>query len=143
MVFAYSLGLLPAGFGFVYLWLTGRVSCLVSNRQVTVEANGMRVDGEVLEGRTTAIVTRRDPGKMHSYQLIFEGDVDSTGDMGFVVDCHDWLAPHVPFLLETRGYPPCRMLSKDGSRPQCRSLIQAGEFMQFVGEDQSTIRIRR
>jgi hypothetical protein len=134
---------LLGGLGVGYLRLSGRIAFLVLNRRVGIEINGMPVRGEVLQGRATAIVTRRDPGKEHSYQLFFEGDADSAGNVGSVMDCDKWVAPHLPVLLETRSYPPCGMISESGTHPQRRSLIQAGSFVQFVAVDGSTISVSR
>ena len=75
--------------------------------------------------------------------MFFAGDTDSTGNMGFVVDCHEWVAPHLPFLLETRSYPPCNMLPEDGPKPWGWPLIDKGNSMQFVTKDQATIGIKR
>ena len=48
------------------------------------------MDGEILSNRTDAILTRRDAGKSHSYQLFFEGDIDSNGHTGTVVAWPEW-----------------------------------------------------
>jgi hypothetical protein len=95
------------------------------------------VQGEILGNRFSAIVTIRDVGKKHSYQLSYAGDVDMTGDMGFVVDCRQWVAPHFPLLLQTRNYPPCKRLPED----EYWSLLSRGHSMQFVTEDHSTISV--
>jgi hypothetical protein len=97
----------------------------------------------VSEGGTTAVVTTRQAGKNHSYQLFFEGDTDATGDMGFVADCRPWVAPHLPFLPETRNYPPCKKLFGDVSGAGRWPLIDKGKSMQFVLKDQSIIKISR
>ena len=39
------------------------VSFLTHNRRATIEVDGTPVQGDLLEGRLTAIVTRRDAGK--------------------------------------------------------------------------------
>jgi hypothetical protein len=138
-----SLAVLVIAFTVAWLSLSGRVQCLTLNRHLAVEVNGLPVAGEILEGKFTAIVTRRDAGKKHSYQLFFEGDVDSTGDMGSVVDCHEWVAPHLPFLPLTKNYPPCKHLPEDGPALQGRRLILRGNAMQFATKDQSTISVLR
>ena len=130
-------------FSWAYVFLSGKAGYLVLNRRVTIEVNGELVQGEMLEGRATGIVTRRDVGKEHSYKLFFAGDTDMTGDMGFVVDCHQWVAPHLPFLLETRHYPPCNMLQEDGPKPWGWPLIKKGNSMQFITKDQTTIWVNR
>jgi hypothetical protein len=117
------------------------VSFLTRNRRATIEVNGAPVQGDVLEGRLTAIVTTRDGGKDHSYRLFFEGDTDSTGDTGFVIDCHGWLAPRLPFLLEVANYPPCNILSEDVYKDRRWPIFRRGKFIEFVTNDQSTIRI--
>ena len=70
----------------VYLRSSGTVGLLTLNRSARIEVNGTPVPGEMLEGTLTAIVTRRDSGKRHSYRLFFEGDTDSTGNTGWVID---------------------------------------------------------
>jgi len=60
-----------------------------------------------------------------------------TGDMGFVVDCRQWVAPHFPLLLQTRNYPPCKRLPED----EYRSLFSRRHSMQFVTKDHSTISV--
>ena len=128
-------------FAAAWLGFSGRVGYLALNRRLTIEVNGVPVRGEILLNRVTAIVTRRDVGKNHSYLLSFEGDIDSTGDMGSVVDCHEWVAPHLPFLLETRSYPPCKRLPEDGPALRRWPLIGRGNSMQLVTRDHSTIGI--
>lgn len=66
-------------FGLAWLVISGRVAYLTLSRRYVIEVNGTAVQGEILENRFSAIVTRRDAGKRHSYFLSFEGDVDSTG----------------------------------------------------------------
>ena len=100
-----------------YLYSSGKTSFLVLNRRATIGVNGALVQGELLEGHTAAITTIRDAGKKHSYALFFEGDTDFTGDMGFVVDCGEWVAPHLPLLPVTQNYPPCRRIIGDPSDP--------------------------
>jgi hypothetical protein len=130
-------------FSWAYLSFSGKAGYLVLDRRATVEVNSALVRGEVLEGRGTAIVTRRDVGKEHSYQLLFAGDTDMAGNIGFVVDCHKWVAPRLPFLVETRHYPPCDVLREDGPEPWGWPLINKGDSMQFITKDGSTMRIRR
>jgi hypothetical protein len=126
---------------FAWLGFSSRVAYLTLDRHLKIEVNGVRVDGEVLRNRVTAVVTRRDAGQKHSYQLFFEGDIDSTGDTGSVIDCHEWVAPRFPFLLETRSYPPCKHLPDD--RPGLRRwpVIVRGNSMQFVTKDNSTVSV--
>lgn len=117
------------------------VALLTRNRSATIEVNGALVQGEILDGRLTAIVTRRDAGKAHSYRLFFEGDTDSKGDTGFVIDCHAWVAPRLPFLLEVANYPPCNILSEDVYKNRRWPLVRRGQFIEFLTDDLSTIRI--
>lgn len=138
-----ALALLLLAVALVYLHFSGRLAFLTLNRRATIELNGAPVQGELLEGRRTAVVTTRDPGKIHSYQLFFEGDTDSTGDTGFVLDCNQWVAPHLPLLPETQGYPPCKNLLGNGFQTRRWRLIEKGNSMQFVLKDHSTITIRR
>jgi hypothetical protein len=128
-------------FGIAWLVISGRVAHFTLSRRSMIEVNGIPVQGEILGNKFSAIVTRRGAGKKHSYFLSFEGDVDSTGNMGSVVDCHEWVAPHLPFLLETRTYPPCERLPEDGPAGQRWPLILRNHSMQFVTKDQSTISV--
>ena len=132
------LSILAAG---AYLRSVNAVAFLIRNRNAIIEVNGVRVRGEVLEGRLTAIVTRRDSGKPHSYRIFFEGDADATGDTGFVVDCHAWIAPRLPFLLEAGNYPPCNILSEDVYNDRRWPLFNRAHFIEFVTRDRTTIRI--
>jgi hypothetical protein len=134
-----ALTLLAIAVAIRWLGFSRRVAFLTLDRHVKIEVNGAAVAGEILRNGATAIVTRRDSGRGHSYQLFFEGDVDFTGDTGWVVDCHEWVAPNFPYLLATRSYPPCRFLLDDGPSPP-RLLIR-GKAMQFVAKDGSIIRI--
>jgi hypothetical protein len=126
---------------YIYLRSSGAVGLLTLNRSAVIEVNGTRVPGEMLEGRLTAIVTRRDRNKRHSYRLFFEGDTDSTGDTGWVIDCHTWVAPRLPFLLEVPNYPPCNILSDDVYKDRRWPLFRRGIFIEFMTSDLSTIRI--
>lgn len=128
-------------FAFGYGYFSGRVLLLRADTHTKIEVNGALVPGEMLVGRATAIITTRE-GRHHSYQLFFEGDTDSTGDMGFVVDCGTWVAPLLPILPETRGYPPC---GKANALPDAWRwrLIDKGQSMQFNLEDHSVVAIRR
>lgn len=132
---------ISAAIAVAWLGFSGKVSYLALDKHLTIEVNGMPVQGEILRNRFTAIVTRRDEGKQHSYQLLFEGDTDFTGDMGSVVDCHEWLAPHFYFLLETRNYPPCKSLPEDEHGLRRWPLIRRGNSMQFATRDHSTISV--
>ena len=115
-----------------------RVAYFTLDKRLRIEVNGIPVKGEVLGNRFSAIVTIRDAGKKHSYQLFYAGDVDMTGDMGFVVDCRQWVAPHFPLLLlQARNYPPCKRLPED----EYCSLLSRPHSMQFVTKDQSTVSI--
>jgi hypothetical protein len=136
-----SVTVLVIGFAVAWLAISGRVAYLTLDRRLKIEINRMPVDGEILRNRVTAIVTRRDAGKKHSYQLFFEGDIDSTGDTGSVVDCHEWVAPHFPFLPETRSYPPCKRLPDDGPVLRRWPLVVRGNSMQFVTKDNTTISV--
>ena len=132
------LSILGAG---AFLRFYNAVSYLTRNRSAKIQVNGKPVDGDVLEGRLTAIVTRRDAGKVHSYRIFFEGDTDANGGTGFVIDCHAWVAPRLPFLLEAANYPPCNMLSEDVYKDRRWPLFRRGQFIEFLTNDLSTIRI--
>jgi hypothetical protein len=85
--------------------VTGSFDLLRWKPHWTIEVNGAVVHGEVQAGRGAAVVTRRDAGKEHSYLLLYEGDVDQTGDVGQVFDCGEWLAPRLPILIQTSSLP--------------------------------------
>ena len=136
-----SLTVLVMASTVAWLVRSGRVAYLTLDKRLKVEINGVPVDGEILTNRTTAIVTRRDTGKKHSYLLFFEGDVDSTGDTGSVVDCHEWVAPHFPFLVETRTYPPCKALPSDGPVLRRWPLVVRGNSLQFVTKDNAMLSV--
>ena len=133
--------LIAVALAVAWMVRSGKVAFLSLDRHSTIRVNGMPVPGEILGNKFTAIVIRREGVKQHSYQLFFEGDTDSTGDMGFIVDCGQWVAPHLPLLSETSNYPPCKKLfgylSDTGRWP----LIDKGKSMQFVLKDQTTITI--
>jgi hypothetical protein len=131
-----SLGLL-----FVWAWLfySGRASYFILSRGATFTVNGAPVPGQVLRGRATAIVTTREAGKEHSYQVWFAGDTDFTGNMGNVIDCHEWVAPRLPILLETRNYPPCMARTEDGPESSGWPLMDRENGMQFVTKNGQTI----
>jgi len=125
----------------LYLRSSVAVELLTLYKGATIEVNGAPVPGEMLKGTRTAIVTRRDSGKRHSYRLFFEGDTDSVGDTGWVIDCHAWVAPRLPFLLEVANYPPCNILSEDVYKDRRWPLFRRGHFIEFVTSDRSTFRI--
>jgi hypothetical protein len=120
-----------------WLAVPSRVAYFTLDKRLRIEVNGVPVEGELLGNRFSAIVTIRDAGKKHSYQLFYAGDVDMTGDMGFVVDCRQWVAPHFSLLLQTRNYPPCNRLPGD----EYRSLMRRAHSMQFITNDRSTISV--
>jgi hypothetical protein len=123
-----------------WLALSGKVSYFVLNRDATITLNGTRVPGRVLNGRATAIVTTLQAGKEHSYQLLFAGDTDFTGNIGNVVDCHDWVAPRFPVLIETWDYPPC--VTRENPESKGWPLTNKASGMQFVTKDGQTIALR-
>ena len=128
-------------FAIGWLLLSRRVAYFTLERRLKIEVDGVPAEGEILGNRFSAIVTRRDTGKKHSYQLCYEGDVDFTGDMGSVSDCHQWVAPHFPFLFQTHTYPPCERLPEDELGLRRWPLIVRGHSMQFVTKDYSTISV--
>ena len=140
-VLAVVLALVSLAFGYCYV--SGQVLLLSSDIHAKIELNGALVPGEILVGRTTAVVTVRETGKRHSYQLFFAGDTDLAGNMGFVVDCGAWVAPHLPVLPETRNYSPCRMALHEASHAELWPLINKGSSMQFTLQDNSTVAISR
>jgi len=103
-----SLGIIIAAAGLVWHWyISGKFDLLHRTRDKKVVIHGSAIQADVLVGRSSALVTRRDNGQEHSYLLLYAGDVDQTGDMGYVLDCHNWVAPRMPVLIETEGYPNC------------------------------------
>jgi hypothetical protein len=113
------------------------VKCLIVKRAM-IEVNGVTAQGEILAGRGTAILILREKGETHSYLLLAAGDVDSSGHIGEVVDCGNWVAPHLPILLETRNHRPCLPKPNNARR---EPLLLRGAFLQFVGKDKSTISV--
>lgn len=126
-----------------YCYFSGRLRFLIVNRNASIELNGTPVRGEILTGRTNALVTIREPGKGHSYQLFFEGDTDFTGDMGSVADCGPWVAPHFPVIPETQNYPPCKNVTDAKSQAKRWPLMDEGKAMRFLMPDSSTVTIKR
>jgi hypothetical protein len=92
-------------FAIGWLVLSSRVAYFTLERRLRIEVDGVPVEGEILGNRFSAIVTRRDAGKKHSYQLFYEGDVDFTGDMGSVSDCHQWVALRDSFSFGGKELP--------------------------------------
>jgi hypothetical protein len=136
--FLLALAALLVALAIGWLVLSNSVAYFTLDKRLRIEVNGVPVEGEILGNRFSAMVTIRDAGKKHSYQLFYAGDVDKTGDMGEVVDCRQWVAPHFPLLLlQTRNYPPCKSLPED----EYRSLMLRGHSMQFVTKDHSTISV--
>jgi hypothetical protein len=123
--------LFVVGFFACYLDFSGKAKFLVLQRGRIVKVNGEPVRGDVLARRGIAIVTRRDSGNEHSYQLFAEGDADITGDIGSVRDCNQWIAPHWPFLVLIH---PCT-----GSGPG--RLMGNGGGLRFTTADKSVIQI--
>jgi hypothetical protein len=138
-----ALTVLVIMFAIGWLVLSRRVAYFTVERRLRIEVDRVPVEGEILGNRFSAIVTRRDAGKKHSYQLFYEGDVDITGDMGSVADCHQWVAPRFPFLLQTLTYPPCERIPEDELELGLRRwpLMLRGHSMQFVTKDHSTISV--
>jgi hypothetical protein len=140
LLFATITGLVIAlAIGWLVLSRSGRVAYLILDRRYRIEVNGVPVKGDILQNSVSAIVTIRDAGKKHSYQLYYEGDVDLSGDMGFVADCREWVAPHFPLLLQTRSYPPCTGFFSPAVRRW--PLVLRRHSMQFVAANQSTISV--
>jgi hypothetical protein len=138
------LGLTVAAFvvfllGWVWFVASGKASYLILSRGATITLNGAPVPSHVLLGRSVAIVTTREAGKEHSYQLRFAGDTDFTGNMGNVIDCHEWVAPRFPVLLETRNYPPCVARREDRLDSPGWPLMSKEHGMQFVTKNGQTI----
>ena len=137
----FAIALLPLFLG--YLYLSHRIDFLVLDTSATINKNDANVQGEMLRSHGAAVVTTREAGKSHSYMLFFAGDTDFTGDMGDVVDCGSWVAPHLPILLEAHSYPPCGNPVEHWSPVKRIPLIDKGKSMLSALPDLSTIRISR
>lgn len=124
-----------------YAHISGRFIVLLRAGHCTVEVNGAAIDGDVLAGRRTTLVTRRDKDKAHSYLLLYEGDVDRTGDIGKVIDCGQWVAPRLPILIQTSSYPKCE--GQSGTAASRVSLTFKGTAERFTTAEQDVISIRR
>jgi len=122
-----------------YWYVTGRFDLLRWKPHWTIEVNGAAVHGDVQVGRGAAVVTRRDKGKEHSYLLLYEGDVDQTGDVGQVFDCGEWLAPRLPILIQTGSYPNCKVRDRKGACRPRMPLTVKGIAEQFVTIDREVI----
>jgi hypothetical protein len=127
----------------LYLYLTGRFDLLHRKPLWTVEVNGAVVDGEVLAGRASALATRRDKGREHSYLLLYAGDVDQKGDVGQVIDCQNWVAPRLPILIATSDYPNCKLRHEQNADSWRMSLTIKDASEQFVTADRDVISIRQ
>jgi hypothetical protein len=130
-----ALALVALGLGYSYFSCRLGFLKLYTERRIKIVVNGMADQGEMLLGRRTAIVTTRQAGRHHSYQLFFAGDADVTGNIGFVLDCGKWVAPHLPILPETPNYPPCKKASER------LPLISMGPSMQFISQDHSNVAV--
>jgi len=120
-----------------YLTFSRTASYVVLNRNLILKVNGQAVPGEFLGGRWSAIVTRRDPGHVHSWMLGYAGDIDPAGNIGAVGDCGDWVAPRLPALLLTAKYPPCaKPGTKDG-----KGLMDQWPGEKFTALDGSIVSI--
>ena len=53
--------------------------------------------------------------------IAFRGNIDFIGDMGSVVDCHEWVAPHFPILLNPQ-LPALQSLIRRWTGPQALAL---------------------
>lgn len=126
-----------------YLYYSSRIDYLTVARHSIIEVNGAPLKGELLEGRAAAVLTTRREGEQHSYELLFAGDTDMNGNMGFVFDCHQWVAPRLPVLFKTQNYPPCRRLPGDAGERLAWPLMNVDKSMQFVTKDGATIKITR
>jgi hypothetical protein len=125
-----------------YAYISGRFDVLRRTGHYTIEVNGAAVYGDVLVGRASAVVTRRDNGNAHSYLLLYAGDVDRTSDIGQVIDCGEWIAPRLPILIRTSNYPRCNVRSATAGVSRT-SLTLRGRVQQFTTGEQNVISIER
>ncbi len=79
---------------------------------------------------------------MHSYLLLYAGDVDRMGDLGQVIDCGKWIAPRLPILIQTDSYPNCNVGSA-GAGVSRISLTSKGTAQLFTTREQDVISIER
>ncbi len=126
----------------VCLYLAGKFRVLTVDRKTQIQVNGHIVPGELLTTSGTAIVTTRDRGKERSYRIFPAGDIDMVGNMGYVIDCHQWTAPRLPVLIELGDYPRCEVLPEDGVR-WGYPLISNGGGFQFVNSSGDKVRLIR
>src|SRR5215470_13430027 len=90
-------------------WLAyarGQFDILHRGRGWNVQVNNKPIRADVLVGRASLLVTRRDKNNEHSYLLLYAGDIDRIGDGGQVLDCGAWVAPKLPILIQTNSYYP-------------------------------------
>jgi hypothetical protein len=125
----------------LYAYISGRFDLLHRAEHCTIEVNGATIHGDVLVGRASALVTRKDNGNTHSYLLLYEGDVDRVGDIGRVIDCGDWIAPRLRILVQTSSYPACNVRSASAGVFRI-SLSSKGTEQRFTTR-QDVISIKR
>jgi len=129
------------------LHLNGKWAFLVRDRGQVIEVNGVVIDGDVHWHRFSALVTRRDAGRQHSYLLDFAGDIDPAGNIGSVTDCHFWVAPRLPLLIHTRTYPPCVVRPDERGQPWIWSLTEDRDHtkfgVKFTTPDHDTVVVRK
>ena len=115
------------------LYLSGKFRVLTINRSTQIQVNGRVVPSELFTapGSHSAILTIREHGKERSYRILGAGDIDMVGNMGFVIDCHHWIAPRSPLLLEFGNYPRCEVRPEDGVRWGYPLMSKRG-IVQFV-----------
>lgn len=128
--------------GCVYFWNDFWI--LHVNRRVTIEVNGQPVPGGILEGRIySAIVTRRDSGKQHSYLLSYAGDVDPSGNIGFVSDCQNWVSPRFPIFIVTPKFAECKASPEERGADWRWSLRYSDKGEKFVTKNGEVITVNR
>ena len=127
--------------GGLYSHLSGKL--LYRDRNLLIEVNGTQVDGDVLDYKFLAVVTRRDAGKNHSYVIAYAGDLDMEGNIGTVFDCQDWVAPRIWILpITAKTFRSCRIIPRQPNR--CWGLCLAKEdAAQFSTSEGDTITLRR
>jgi len=137
------IGILIAFFvmGVATAWtISTRYLTLTVNTTATVQDDGGPVAAEVFTGPATAVVALRESKGKQSYLLRFAGDVDWTGDTGSVHSCGSWVPPRIPILMISKHSPPC--VEDPPTGPPVRSLFLKNGYLQFVADDQRTIRIK-
>jgi hypothetical protein len=130
--------LIGGGFYVYYAYRMGKFDLMHRSVAWIIEVNGIPVQADVLVGRLSTVVTRRDKGKEHSYLLLYASDVDYSGTIGQARDCRNWVAPKLPILIRTSTYPIVNCDEERASR-----ILLTSEGVHFTTMDREMISIGR